>query len=96
MPEEKEQTSVEEIAPLPTLEGGEDAINEKKLLRKIDWRLLPPVIFLFYLSFLDRTNSASFVFLAFPCAHLLVVGNARIEGLADDLHMCKLLPGVCD
>lgn len=96
VPEEKEQTSVEEIIPVPTLEEGEDAINEKKLLRKIDWRLIPPLTFLFYLSFLDRTNSTSFLFLDFHCAHPLVVGNARIEGLADDTHMSELLPGVCD
>ncbi|KAK4038879.1 major facilitator superfamily domain-containing protein [Parachaetomium inaequale] len=48
-----------------------DAVDEKALLRKIDWRLLPAVGILYLLSFLDRSN----------------VGNARIEGLADDLHM---------
>jgi hypothetical protein len=46
-------------------------INERTLLRKIDWRLLPAVGILYLLSFLDRSN----------------VGNARIEGLATDLHM---------
>jgi len=46
-------------------------VNEKALLRKIDWRLLPAVGILYLLSFLDRSN----------------VGNARIEGLTDDLHM---------
>lgn len=54
------------------LDDGEvDAVNEKALIRKIDWRLLPAVGILYLLSFLDRSN----------------VGNARIEGLADDLHM---------
>lgn len=48
-----------------------DGINERALLRKIDWRLLPAVGILYLLSFLDRSN----------------VGNARIEGLATDLHM---------
>lgn len=46
-------------------------INEKALLRKIDWRLLPAVGVLYLLSFLDRSN----------------VGNARVEGLADDVGM---------
>lgn len=46
-------------------------INEKALLRKIDWRLLPAVGILYLLSFLDRSN----------------VANARIEGLATDLGM---------
>ena len=89
MQEEKEQTSIEEITPPPTLERGEDGINEKKLLRKIDLRLIPPLTFLFFLSFLDRSNSTSFLFFGFHCAHLIVVGNARIEGLADDTHMSK-------
>jgi hypothetical protein len=44
---------------------------EKALLRKIDWRLLPAVGILYLLSFLDRSN----------------VGNARIEGLAEDIDM---------
>jgi hypothetical protein len=31
-------------------------INEKKLLRKLDLRLLPPLTLLYLLSFLDRSN----------------------------------------
>ncbi|KAH8589733.1 MFS nicotinic acid transporter-like protein [Bisporella sp. PMI_857] len=46
-------------------------INEKKLLRKLDLKLLPPLTLLYLLSFLDRSN----------------IGNARIEGLATDLHI---------
>ncbi|KAJ5756803.1 hypothetical protein N7533_006346 [Penicillium manginii] len=46
-------------------------INEKKLLRKLDYRLLPPLILLYLLSFLDRSN----------------VGNARLEGMTDDIKM---------
>lgn len=38
-----------ETAPLST-------INEKKLLRKLDLRLLPAVSLLYLLSFLDRSN----------------------------------------
>lgn len=33
-----------------------DPVAEKKLLRKIDLRLIPPLWSLFLLSFLDRTN----------------------------------------
>jgi|SRR5690242_18432462 len=47
------------------------AINENKLLRMLDLRLLPAVSILYLLSFLDRSN----------------VANARIEGLIDDLDM---------
>ncbi|BCR90239.1 allantoate permease family MFS transporter [Aspergillus chevalieri] len=46
-------------------------INEKALLRKLDLRLLPPLTILYLLSFLDRSN----------------VGNARLEGMADDIDM---------
>lgn len=52
-------------------------INEKALLRKLDLRLLPPLTILYLLSFLDRSN----------------VGNARLEGMADDINMsmrCQL------
>ncbi|KAK4113663.1 MFS general substrate transporter [Canariomyces notabilis] len=49
----------------------DDRVNERALLRKMDARLLPAVGVLYLLSFLDRSN----------------VGNARIEGLADDVHM---------
>ncbi|KAJ1338411.1 MFS transporter ACS family allantoate permease [Microdochium nivale] len=53
--------------------AGYDAAGTKKLLRKIDWTLVPFLAFLYLLSFLDRTN----------------IGNARLAGLEDDLHMDK-------
>ncbi|KAF3994084.1 hypothetical protein FT663_00104 [Candidozyma haemuli var. vulneris] len=46
-------------------------IDKKKLTRKIDLRLLPIFTVLFLLSFLDRGN----------------IGNAKIEGLAEDLNL---------
>ncbi|RSM02364.1 hypothetical protein CEP52_007994 [Fusarium oligoseptatum] len=49
----------------------EPPVNEKSLLRKLDAKLLPAVGILYLLSFLDRSN----------------VGNARIEGMVDDLNM---------
>ena len=39
-------------------------IDEKKLLRKLDLRLLPPLTLLYLLSFLDRSNSMIFFFAA--------------------------------
>lgn len=44
-------------------------IDEKKLLRKLDLRLIPLFTVLYLLSFLDRGN----------------IGNAKIEGLPEDL-----------
>ncbi|KAI9747049.1 MAG: hypothetical protein M1835_002248 [Candelina submexicana] len=46
-------------------------INEKKVLRKMDLRLIPMLALLYLLSFLDRGN----------------IGNAKIEGLVGDLKM---------
>ncbi|KAI1652879.1 MFS general substrate transporter [Daldinia decipiens] len=46
-------------------------IDEKKLLRKMDLRLIPMLAMLYLLSFLDRGN----------------IGNAKIEGLQEDLRM---------
>lgn len=46
-------------------------IDRKKVLTKLDLRLMPIVTLLYLLSFLDRGN----------------IGNARIEGLAESLKM---------
>ncbi|KAI1310479.1 major facilitator superfamily domain-containing protein [Xylaria venustula] len=46
-------------------------LDEKKILRKMDIRLIPVLALLYLLSFLDRGN----------------IGNAKIEGLQEDLHM---------
>lgn len=46
-------------------------LDEKKILRKMDLRLIPMLALLYLLSFLDRGN----------------IGNARIEGLVEDLNM---------
>jgi len=46
-------------------------LNEKKILRKMDMRLIPMLAMLYLLSFLDRGN----------------IGNAKIEGLQEDLKM---------
>ncbi|KAL4886178.1 major facilitator superfamily domain-containing protein [Aspergillus karnatakaensis] len=46
-----------------------DPVAEKALLRKLDMWIVPPVILLYLLSFLDRVN----------------IGNARLYGMEDDL-----------
>ena len=42
-----------------------DPVAEKKLLRKLDWKLIPWLCLLYLISFLDRTN----------------IGNAKIQGM---------------
>lgn len=46
-------------------------LDEKRILRKMDLHLIPMLALLYLLSFLDRGN----------------IGNARIQGLAEDIHM---------
>lgn len=46
-------------------------IDEKKTLRKMDLHLIPIMSLLYLLAFLDRGN----------------IGNAKIEGLAEDLRL---------
>ena len=62
-------------AAIAQSDGSDDiadyGIDEKKLVRKIDIRLLPGVAVLYLLSFLDRSN----------------VANARVEGLTTDIKM---------
>lgn len=59
-----------EYASDPERSGFDEAAT-KRLLRKIDWTLIPFLALLYLLSFLDRTN----------------IGNARLAGLEDDLGM---------
>jgi len=49
----------------------ERAAIDKKLLRKLDIKLIPWLSFLYLISFLDRTN----------------IGNAKLDGLVTDLKM---------
>ena len=51
-----------------------DAKATQRLLRKIDWYLLPFLALLYLLSFLDRAN----------------IGNARLAGLEKTLNMSGL------
>lgn len=46
-------------------------VDERKLMRKLDWWLVPWLSFLYLLSFLDRTS----------------IGNAKLYGLETDLHI---------
>ena len=48
-----------------------DSVAQKKLVRKCDWHVLPTISLLYLFAFIDRIN----------------IGNARIQGLEDDLHM---------
>ncbi|VUC20936.1 unnamed protein product [Clonostachys rosea] len=53
----------------------DDPIVVRKLIRKIDWAILPLCILLYLLSFLDRTN----------------IGNARLDTFEADMGMTGLM-----
>ncbi|KAF7846311.1 hypothetical protein BT93_L4632 [Corymbia citriodora subsp. variegata] len=48
-----------------------DPVLEKALVRKLDWNLMPLVMVLYLLAFLDRSN----------------IGNAKIAGMSKKLHL---------
>ena len=69
MSKEEEQSTSDETSPVQTTEEGGDAIDEKKLLRKIDRHIIPGLTALFLLSFLDRSNGIP-PHLSLPCLQL--------------------------
>ncbi|KAF2011660.1 MFS general substrate transporter [Aaosphaeria arxii CBS 175.79] len=74
MEDRKEHFQDEKIEVINDTRGTNiDPVAEKKLLRKLDLRVLPPLFVLFLMAFLDRTN----------------IGNARIQGMTKDLKMEK-------
>lgn len=69
---EEEKSHIDALATAPGVTMASFAhLDEKKILRKMDIRLIPMLALLYLLSFLDRGN----------------IGNAKIEGLIDDLNM---------
>lgn len=60
---------VDEYQEFLALDAKYDGKARRKLLNKIDWRLLPVLSVLYLVSFMDRTN----------------MGNARLQGLEADL-----------
>lgn len=64
----EQRERVEELAQ-PDLVVDPEA--EKKLLRRVDWRLLPMIWLCLVMSYIDRTN----------------IGNAKVAGMYVDLNM---------
>lgn len=63
--------SLESPKPESSEKSPIDSALEKKLLRKLDFRVIPILWFLFLVSFFDRSN----------------IGNAKIAGMTKALHM---------
>ena len=74
-PEKDSNNGTDETRSEVTSEVELNIISEGKLLRKLDAHLLPGLVLLYLLSFLDRSN----------------VANARLEGLATDLNISEYI-----
>lgn len=71
MTEEKEETKFEETtSEHTTADESGGVIDEKRLLRKLDWYLIPGPTLLLLLSFMDRSNGNPFWLLSF-CLSLI-------------------------
>lgn len=79
-PSDTSDTEAAKAGTVTELEQGQEQEQEqpcysaqetKRLLRKLDWTLLPFLSLLYLLSFLDRAN----------------IGNAKLAGLEKDLGM---------
>ncbi|KAK8065222.1 pantothenate transporter liz1 [Apiospora hydei] len=68
-PDPEKGSSAAQIEPKTGATAVVDAASERRVVRKLDFRIVPLVSFLFLLSFLDRSN----------------IGNARIAGMEEDL-----------
>ncbi|PWY72668.1 vitamin H transporter [Aspergillus eucalypticola CBS 122712] len=68
---ELEKTEIEPRVVEASTGDNIDPALEKKLLRKLDWRVIPALWFLFLVSFMDRSN----------------IGNAKIAGMSKELHL---------
>ncbi|KAL7894418.1 major facilitator superfamily domain-containing protein [Trichoderma sp. TUCIM 5745] len=71
---EKDDFSKEEHPSIEQLETYQPPFTpkeQKKILRKVDWRLVPLLSFLYLVSFIDRGN----------------LGNAKVAGLGEDLRL---------
>lgn len=63
-----------------------DAETEKRLLRKLDIRIIPMICWIYLMNFMDRGMSGPYG----PCNALTMqvnIGNARLYKLEDDLGM---------
>ncbi|KAG1751365.1 MFS general substrate transporter [Suillus paluster] len=58
-----------------------------RILRKLDWHLLPFVSLLYMLSFLDRTNVGKLGRVPHPVFSSPSLGNAKVAGMSQDLHL---------
>lgn len=63
-------------------------VDERKLMRKLDWHLVPWLSFLYLLSFLDRTSIGNAkVSLPFSLCLAWIFTCFKLYGMEEDLHI---------
>ncbi|KAF8916083.1 MFS general substrate transporter [Mucidula mucida] len=82
-----EKGSVDVESTSAQSDNGIDPVAEKKLLRKLDWILLPLTTLIYVLNFVDRTAIGEPTFLRHLFGSLHDLGNAKVVGLEKDLGM---------
>lgn len=65
-----ENKSIIATTPTEVDDAQIDPVNENRMVRKMDFRIIPILFAVYVMAFLDRIN----------------IGNARIQGLTQDLH----------
>ena len=82
---------VEDADPESSSRDGAPAPHEvAQVLRKVDWRVIPILTFLYIMCYMDRSNSEfesclwSFLGLI---ANECTVGNAKVAGMNSELHL---------
>lgn len=66
------------------------SLEERRLLWKCDWHILPILFCLLVLSFLGEPSAVIFYGRTFMLANFsdrVNIGNAKIQGLEEDLHL---------
>jgi hypothetical protein len=74
MKERATPASVDDEDPIPLEGTPERRLAERKLVRKMDMRLVPTIIVIFIMNYIDRT----------------AITTARLKGLEQDLHLSDL------
>jgi hypothetical protein len=72
------------------LENDKRASAERRLVKKLDYRLLPTIVVIFIMNFID-VRQPHRVQYSFVCSWILMqrsgVTSARLDGLEQDLHL---------
>lgn len=98
---EKKRESYEEHAAMVGMNGDQEVLQlearqaaERRLVRKLDFRLLPTVVVIFLMNYIDVCCAASVmrpVVLTSAILQRVAITSARLKGLQTDLGLSGML-----